>query len=157
MLVPGDPRFDEMLELAHVATASNLNDQQRSRWRSLCSGMLGTLQAQGKVSDRRRAVRGTASLQVSLLSPDPLSGTAVTSTVSSGGLSLRSSTPVPIGSTLEMSISIPERKVPLFVQGEVVWSREGEVGVAFAELPDPEREMLEAVAVKAILVYVALE
>jgi len=157
MFVPGDPRFDETLELAHLATSSALSDAQRERWRALCSSILGELRSKSAISERRRAVRGTASLQVSVLAPEDLCGTAVTSTVSSGGLSLRSRTPVQIGQSLQLSVSIPERKKPVFVSGEVVWSRTGEVGVEFVQLPQSDRELLEAVAVKALLVYVALE
>ena len=157
MLVPGDPRFDEMLELAHVATSSTLNELQRSRWRSLCAGMLGALQSAGMVSERRRAVRGTASLQVSVLSPEPLSGTAVTSSVSAGGLALRSTAAARIGQPIELSITVPERREAVVVEGEVVWSRPGEIGLQLPRLPEVERELLEAVAVKAILVYAALD
>ena len=157
MLVPGDPRFDEMLELAHVATASTLNEQQRARWRSLCAGMLRSFQAAGMVSERRRAMRGTASLQVSVTSPAFLSGAAVTSTVSSGGVSLRSTAPASVGQPIALSISVPERAAPLRAAGEVVWARAGELGVQLEQLPEVERELLEAVAVKAILVYAALD
>jgi hypothetical protein len=164
MLAPGDPLFDEMLELAHLATSASLDELQRSRWRSLCTGLMGELQTMhGTFSpdsgdNRRRAVRGTTSLQVSVLWPDHLSGAAVTSTVSAGGMSLRAEQPVPVGSTLEMSITIPERRVPLFIAAKVVWSRADEVGVAFIdEMPDFDRDVLEAVAIKALLVYAALE
>lgn len=164
MLVPGDSRFDEMLELAHLATSASLDELQRSRWRSLCAGLMGELQTMhgtfspGAGANRRRAVRGTTSLQVSVLWPEHLSCTAVTSTVSAGGMSLRADQLVPAGSTLEMSITIPERRVPLFVAAKVVWSRAGDTGVAFIdEMPDFDRELLEAVAIKALLVYAALE
>jgi len=156
MLVPGDPHVDEMLELAHLATSASFNDRQRSRWRALCSEMLSQIKSGGAASERRRAVRGTASLQVSVLSPQA-QGTAVTSTVSASGLSLRSERAAAVGEALEIAISIPERRSPLRVLGEVVWSRGGELGVSLRQPSLEASETLEAVAVKALLVYGALE
>jgi len=52
---------------------------------------------------------------------------------------------------MDLSIRVPQRKVPLLVTGQVVWSRPGELGLAFVDLFQNDRELLEGITVKALL------
>jgi len=74
-----------------------------------------------------------------------------TSTVGAGGLSIRIAEVIPAGTQVDLSVKLPQRKVPLLVQGQVVWSRPGELGLAFIDLYQNDRELLEGIAVKALL------
>jgi hypothetical protein len=46
---------------------------------------------------------------------------------------------------------VAQRKVPLLVKAQVVYSRPGELGVAFVDLFQNDRELLEGIAVRALL------
>jgi len=41
--------------------------------------------------------------------------------------------------------------VPLFVKAQVAWVREGEMGAIFTDAVQSDRELLEAIAVRALL------
>jgi PilZ domain len=158
MFVPSDPRFDEVLRLSALAVGPGLNDPQRARWRELCAGMLGTLQAAGQQApERRRVLRAVASLHVDVLSPAALAGPMQTSSVSAGGLSMPVPGPIPRGTIVELSISVRERSQPIKAKGSVVWCADGHTGLAFIDLVQNDRELLEAIAVRSLLVYTALE
>ena len=58
---------------------------------------------------------------------------------------------VPPGTPIDLSIKVPQRKVPLLVTAQVVWSVPGELGAAFVDLYQNDRELLEGIAVKALL------
>lgn len=158
MLVPEDPRFDELQHLAAQAVGPGFTDSQRARWRELIGGVLGWLQnVEGSQNERRLALRAVASLQVDILEPEPLRGSRLTSTVSAGGLSIPVPASPPPGTLLELSITVSSRELPLRTRAQVAWGAEGEIGVAFIDLLQSERELLEALAVQALLVYTALE
>ncbi|HTO98421.1 MAG TPA: PilZ domain-containing protein [Myxococcales bacterium] len=148
MFGPGDPRCDEILRLADLATSDRLVDGQRPRWRELVTQLLGSIEAAG--GRRRQDLRGPAELEVDILAPDEMASLA-TSTVSGGGISMRIAEVIPIGTPIDLSIKVPQRRVPLLVTAQVVWSRPGELGAAFVGLPENDRELLEGVAVKALL------
>jgi hypothetical protein len=150
MFEPGDPRYDEILDLANLATRNLLTDAQRPRWRELVTQLLGSVQSEGAVAERRQHLRGPAELDVDILAPDELASLA-TSTVSAGGLSIRIAEVIPAGTQVDLSISLPQRKIPLLVQGQVIWSRPGELGLAFVDLPQNDRELLEGIAVQAVV------
>ncbi len=150
MFEPGDPRHQEILELANLATRDRLPDGQRERWRELVTQLLGSIQSQGGVAERRHHLRADAELEVDILAPDEMASLA-TSTVGSGGLSLRIAEVVPPGTPIDLSIKVPQRKVPLLVTAQVVWSVPGELGAAFVDLYQNDRELLEGIAVKALL------
>jgi PilZ domain len=150
MFEPGDPRYGEILDLANLATRDKLLDGQRGRWRELVSQLLGSVHAKGSPADRRHDLRGPAELEVDILAPDEMASLA-TSTVSAGGISMRIAEVIPIGTPIDLSIRVNERKVPLLVTAQVVWSRPGELGAAFVDLFQNDRELLEGLAVKALL------
>lgn len=158
MFVPGDPRFEEILDLASLAAQGLLLDNQRPRWRELVTQLLGSIreQSEGRIPERRQHLRAATEIEVDILAPDELASIA-TSTVGSGGLSLRIAEVIPAGTVLDLSIKLQERKVPLLVRAQVAWSRPGELGAAFIDLFQGDRELLEAVAVKALLAQAAQE
>ena len=146
----GDPRYGEILDLASLATSGSLLDGQRPRWRELVIQLLGSVQSEGGIAERRHHLRAPAELEVDILAPDEMASLA-TSTVGSGGLSIRIAEVIPSGTPIDLSIKVPQRKVPLLVTAQVVWSRPGELGAAFVGLFQNDRELLEGIAVKALL------
>ena len=152
MFPPSDPRFDEILELAAHATGEGLLDRQRPRWRELVVELLGSIQAAGGTADteRRQALRADVALEVDILEPDELASLA-TSSVGSGGLSIRIAEVLPVGTPIALSIKLAQRRVPLLVTAQVVWSRPGELGAVFVDIFQNDRELLEGLAVTALL------
>jgi hypothetical protein len=49
--------------------------------------------------------------------------------VSTGGFSVATEQPLPLGSRTQFSLSVPTNVVPLELRGEVVWTRTGGMGV----------------------------
>jgi hypothetical protein len=150
MFEPGDPRRAEILDLANQAIKNQLLDGQRPRWRELVTQMLGSIQSEGSVVERRQHLRGPAELEVDILAPDEMASLA-TSTVSAGGISMRIAEVIPPGTPIDLSIKVPQRRIPLLVTAQVVWSRPGELGAAFIGLYQNDRELLEGLAVKSLL------
>jgi hypothetical protein len=150
MFERGDPRIEEILDLASLAIRDQLGDGQRPRWRELVTQLLGSIQAGGGMAERRQNLRAEAELEVDILAPEEMASLA-TSTVGAGGVSIRVAEVVPVGTPMDLSIRVPQRKVPLLVTGQVVWSRPGELGLAFVDLFQNDRELLEGITVKALL------
>ena len=146
MIPPDDPRFQQLLELADLALGNGLMDFQRPVWRDLVTQLLGGV----RESERRKDLRANLELEVDILAPEEIASLA-TSTVSAGGLSIRIAEEVPAGARLDLSIKLEGRPVPLLAKAQVVWCSGGEIGVAFVDLFQNEREVLEARAVKAVL------
>ena len=148
MFTSNDPRRQQLLELADLAAGNGLMDFQRPIWRDLVTQLLGSVRdASG---ERRKDLRAALELEVDILAPEEIASLA-TSSVSAGGLSIRNAEVIPVGTRLDLSIKLAERPVPLLAKAQVVWSREGELGVAFVDLFQNDRELLEALAVKAVL------
>ena len=103
--------------------------------------------------ERRGNLRAKAALFVTLLAPEERAG-LITSSVSAGGLSMRIPDPPPLGTRLRMSVDLEVRPEPLIVSAEVVWvsADEGMIGALFTDLLVPDREVLEAIAIKHLLV-----
>lgn len=152
MFPPGDPRNDEILSLAAQALGDGLFDRQRPRWRELVTQLLGSIQeaAGPGEHERRRTLRADVDLEVDILEPEELASLA-TSSVGSGGLAIRIAEVIPVGTQIDLSIKVAQRPVPLLVKAQVVWSRPGELGAAFVDLYQHDRELLEGIAVKALL------
>ncbi len=145
-----DPRRQQILELADLALADGLMDFQRPLWRELVTWFLGSIRDPfGGVSDRRRHVRAPMELEVDILEPEELASLA-TSSIGAGGLAIRIAEVIPVGTQLDLSIKVAQRKVPLLAKAQVVWSREGELGAMFVDLFQNDRELLEALAVKEL-------
>jgi hypothetical protein len=146
---PDDPRREQLLELADLAAGNGLMDFQRPIWRELVTQLLGRIR-DVPGSERRKDLRAPLELEVDILAPEELASLA-TSSIGAGGLSIRLAEVLPIGAQLDLSIKLEQRKVPLLARAQVVWCRQGEVGVAFVDLFQNDREMLEGLAVKTLL------
>jgi hypothetical protein len=157
MFVPGDPRFEEILDLANLATRDMLLDGQRPRFRELVTQLLGSIHSAGApYPERRQHLRAAAELEVDILAPEEMASLA-TSTIGSGGLSIRIAEEIPVGTVMDLSIKVEGRKVPLLVKAQVVRSTPGLLAAAFIDLFQNDRELLEGIAVKALLARSALE
>src|ERR1700674_528431 len=151
MFPPDDPRYDEILELADHAKGDGLLDRQRPRWRELVTELLGNIHhAAGAPQRKRQALRADVELEGGILEPDELASLA-TSSVGAGGLFIRIAEVIPVGTPIALSIKLEQRRVPMLVEAQVVWSRPGELGAAFVDLFQNNRELLEGVAVSALL------
>src|ERR1700749_3732724 len=109
MFVPGDPRFDEILRLAPQARGSGLRDQERPRWRELVGVLLGEMKDHGLAPERRQHIRAPVELAVDVLAPEEVAA-LTTSSISSGGLALRIQKVLPVGTALDLSIKVEERR-----------------------------------------------
>jgi type IV pilus assembly protein PilZ len=158
MFVPGDPRFDEILDLAASATGAGLLDNVRPRWRELVKQLLGSIieESGGKIPERRQHLRAALELEVDILAPEEMASVA-TSSIGSGGVSIRIAEVIPVGTAMDLSIKLEQRPIPLLVRAQVVYSKPGLLGAAFIDLFQNDRELLEGVAVKALLAQSALE
>jgi hypothetical protein len=152
MFLPGDPRIDEILELAEHARERGLLDRQRAKWRVLVTELLGSIHrvTPAPPSERRADLRAPIALIISITAPAELA-TLATSSVGSGGLSIRITAEIPVGTPLELSMQAPQREAPIRAKALVVWSRPGELGAAFTDIFQGDREVLEAIAVRALL------
>ncbi len=56
-----------------------------------------------------------------------------------------------MGTPLELSMQVKQRDAPIRAKAQVVWSRPGEMGAAFTDIFQGDRELLEAVAVRSLL------
>src|SRR5438132_14003794 len=112
MFVPGDPRFEEILDLANLATRDMLLDSQRPRGRELVTQLLGSIRdaSGGAVPERRQHLRAPAELEVDILSPDEMASLA-TSSIGAGGLAMRIAEVIPLGTIVEMSIKVEQRRI----------------------------------------------
>src|SRR5438874_5765623 len=148
MFLPSDPRFDEILELAEHATGEGLLDRQRPRWRVLVRELLGSINEVFGL--RRQDLRAPLELEVDILAPEDMASRA-TSSVGSGGLAIRIAGVIPAGTPLELEIKLDQRKDPLKLHAQVAWSKHGQLGAAFTDIFQGDRELLEGLAVTALL------
>lgn len=148
MFPQGDSRLDEILELAEHALGTGLLDRQRPRWRVLVKELLGSVHE--RPHEQREDLRAKVAIIVNIVAPAELA-TLATSSIGAGGLSIRISEEIPAGTPLELSLEVKQRKEPMRVKAQVVWSRPGEMGAVFTNIFQGDRELLEAVAVRALL------
>lgn len=67
--------------------------------------------------------------------------------LSAGGIALQTTSRLPVGTQLQLVLHIPAFDEPLEVEGEVAWSRDDAMGIAFRSLaPEAERRIRELVA-----------
>jgi uncharacterized protein (TIGR02266 family) len=98
-----------------------------------------------------RPVRADTVLELSFATQDDVVR-AYSKNIGAGGLAIRTSRVLPVGSTLELRIKLPDSPQPLVAQGQVAWVREDGMGVAFTQLPeDAERRLKELLAADASL------
>ena len=106
MFPPGDPRIDEILELAEQATSRGLLDRQRPAWRTLVTELLGSIHESTPAhGERRQELRASIQMLVNITSPAELASLA-TSNVGSGGLSIRVADVIPAGTPIELEVEL---------------------------------------------------
>lgn len=70
-------------------------------------------------------------------------GEGLVQDLSLGGCRVESTTPVPLGTELELRIAVPQELTPVAVDRAVVrWATDREFGVAFLFLRSPEQQRL---------------
>ena len=111
---------------------------------------LGALPPEGSALPAR-PVRADAVLELSFATQADVVR-AYTKNIGAGGLAIKTSRVLPVGSTLELRIRLPDAPQPLLAQGQVAWARAEEMGVAFTHLPaEGERRLKELIAADASL------
>ncbi|MFP2903764.1 PilZ domain-containing protein [Pyxidicoccus sp. 3LFB2] len=90
-----------------------------------------------------RPVRADAVLELSFATHEDVVR-AYSKNIGAGGLAIRTSRALPVGSTLELRITLPDAPQPLLAHGQVAWSREDSMGVAFTQLPPEGERRLKA-------------
>jgi uncharacterized protein (TIGR02266 family) len=111
---------------------------------------LGALPPEGSPMPAR-PVRADAVLELSFATQADVVR-AYTKNVGAGGLAIKTSRVLPVGSTLELRIRLPDALQTVLAQGQVAWAREDEMGVAFTQLPaETERRLKELLAADASL------
>ena len=101
------------------------------------------------MDDKRAHIRIPVSLKVSYRSKGDLQKDLVTD-LSPGGLFVRTSKPLPIGTEVDLEVTIADEDPPIHVRGKVIWLRQkaiegmgiqftGVMGEVLAELVDLQR------------------
>jgi len=154
VLGSNDPGFAEILKLSDKAVGAGLSDPERERWRTLTEEFLRVLQNISlSGSERRKHLRATTGLPVQVLSPAELRG-LLTSSIGGGGLAMPMGDPPPVGTSLELSISVSQRQTPISVKARVVWRRpspNGEIGAVFTGIDVGDQDLLEGAVIKLLL------
>ncbi|QSQ24408.1 PilZ domain-containing protein [Pyxidicoccus parkwayensis] len=144
--------LDEYNALREKQKSQPLSSEQEQRLDLLRDVLLelGALPAEGSPMPPR-PVRADAVLELSFATHADVVR-AYTKNIGAGGLAIKTSRVLPVGSTLELRIRLPDAPQPLLAQGQVAWAREEEMGVAFTQLPaDAERRLKELLAADASL------
>ncbi|MBZ4400771.1 PilZ domain-containing protein [Myxococcus sp. MISCRS1] len=111
---------------------------------------LGALPPEGSPLPARPA-RADAVLELTFATQDDVVR-AYSRNIGTGGLAIRTPRALPVGSTLELRITLPDSAQALRAFGQVAWSREDGMGVAFTQLaPDGEQRLKAFVAQDASL------
>src|SRR5260370_31858782 len=98
MFAPGARRYEEILDLANLATLDLLLDSQRPRWRELVTQLLGSVReaSGGGIPQRRPHLRAPVELGGGILAPQEM-GSLAPSTLRSGGAFFPLPPGVPVG------------------------------------------------------------
>ncbi len=72
--------------------------------------------------------------------------------ISLGGICIKSPTPEPVGSIVDVAINLPDTEEELCLRGEVVWTRKdvGEMGIKFLDITDEIKAKLRSVVKREI-------
>ncbi|MCP3140615.1 TIGR02266 family protein [Pyxidicoccus xibeiensis] len=136
--------LDEYNALQEQQKRQPLSPEQEQRLELLRDVLLelGALPAPGSGQPARPA-RADAVLELTFATQDDVVR-AYSKNIGAGGLAIRTSRPLPVGSTLELRITLPDAPQPLQAFGQVAWSREDGMGVAFTQLPAEGERRLKA-------------
>ncbi|MFP2931249.1 PilZ domain-containing protein [Pyxidicoccus sp. 3LG] len=144
--------LDEYNSLLEQQKLQPLGPEQEQRLEMLRDVLLelGALPAPGSGMPARPA-RADAVLELSFATQDDVVR-AYSKNIGAGGLAIRTTRPLPVGSTLELRIKLPDSPQPLVTFGQVAWAREDGMGVAFTQLsPEVERRLKAFLAADASL------
>jgi uncharacterized protein (TIGR02266 family) len=148
----GASALDEYNALLEQQKAKPLSAEQEQRLELLRDVLLelGALPAEGSGMPVRPA-RTDAVLELSFATQEDVVR-AYSKNIGTGGLAIRTSRALPVGSTLELRITLPDAPQPLLAHGQVAWARDDGMGVAFTQLPpDGERRLKAFLAADAKL------
>jgi uncharacterized protein (TIGR02266 family) len=137
--------FDALLE---QQKSHPLTPEQQQRLELLRDVLLelGALPLEGS-GQPARPVRTDAVLELSFATRDDVVR-AYSKNIGAGGLAIRTPRALPVGSTLELRIRLPDAPQLLIAHGQVAWSREDGMGVAFTQLPPEGERRLKELLVK---------
>ncbi|MFP2957140.1 PilZ domain-containing protein [Myxococcus sp. 1LA] len=144
--------LEEYTALLGLQQTQPLSAEQQQRLELLRDVLLelGALPEEGSALPVRPA-RVEAVLDLSFATQDEVVR-AYSKNIGAGGLAIRTSRALPVGSLLQLRITLPDAPELLVAQGQVVWVREEEMGVAFTQLPaDGERRLKELLVKDASL------
>lgn len=138
----GSPRVNALEEykaLLERQQARPLQPDEEQRLELLRDVLLelGALPLEGSALPARPA-RAEAVLELTFASQEDVVR-AYSKNIGTGGLAIRTTRALPVGSTLELRITLPDMPQTLRAFGQVAWAREDGMGVAFTQLP-PEAE-----------------
>ncbi|MCK8501010.1 MULTISPECIES: PilZ domain-containing protein [Myxococcus] len=151
----GSPRanaLEEYKTLLERQRAAPLGPDEAQRLELLRDVLLelGALPPEGSPLPARPA-RADAVLELTFATQDDVVR-AYSRNIGTGGLAIRTPRALPVGSTLELRITLPDSAQALRAFGQVAWSREDGMGVAFTQLaPDGEQRLKAFVAQDASL------
>lgn len=111
--------FLEYARLDRRRTREGLSVRQLQRWRSLKRALEGHFSGGREEPDRRESIRVDTRLHCSFASVDAFEKAPITS-LSRGGVFIHTQTPLPIGSRLNLCISIGRMGANIEVPGVVV-------------------------------------
>ncbi|MCP3097417.1 PilZ domain-containing protein [Myxococcus sp. K15C18031901] len=104
---------------------------------------LGALPPEGSPLPTR-PVRADAVLELTFATQDDVVR-AYSRNIGAGGLAIRTARALPVGSTLELRLSLPDAPhQPLVAHAQVAWSREDGMGVAFTQLASEAERRLKS-------------
>jgi CheY-like chemotaxis protein len=96
-------------------------------------------------SERRRYFRVPVEMLVMVRPEDGPEQVATSTNISSGGMALRVSRPLPENKALHLEFSLPDKKRPLQARAELAWTDpSGLVGLCFRHVPLKSKETLLA-------------
>ena len=94
-----------------------------------------------------RPVRADAVLELAFATQDDVVR-AFSKNIGAGGLAIRTSRSLPVGSRVELRIKLPDAPELFVARGQVAWSREDGMGVAFTQLPAGGERRLKELLVR---------
>ena len=100
------------------------------------------------MSERRKHIRFNTPLDIEYraLTQNPIFGKTLAKDLSREGVRLGLKYPVPVGTTVELQMSVPGDNLPVFASGKITWADGLEAGVKLTKISRADRaRMLEYV------------
>jgi hypothetical protein len=119
-----------------------------TRNRPGAEGQRPSVKKEEKMAERRKYLRFNTPLDVEYktLTLNPIFGKALAKDLSREGIRFGSKHPLPIGTSVEISMSVPGDNLPVFATGKVAWVDGLDAGVKLTKISHTDRtRMLEYV------------